>query len=202
MNQNKFNIIRGDESQETDSKKSFTPTYVNRRTDEEVSKDLNDLKTCLSKVMGGDLTFNDKMDKILEMNAIIIPEMFREFSSSMPSADKSVVGSRILSAIKDIGSVLIKKRETESSEDIDLSSPKFQMVFTWIIELFKLVLDRQGLDSIQINNIFTDLSSELVGWEEKITKKLKGLSAKVLKEVKNPLVEMLDNGDVKGGFKL
>jgi hypothetical protein len=195
-------LLYGEKAKEKDSKKSFAPGYVNKRSKEEVEKDLGKLKACLSEVMGGDLPLGDKMDKILEVNAIIIPELFREFSSSMPSIDKSMIGSRILSAVKDMSGVLLKKRETEVSEEVNPNSPKFQAIFVWFIEVFKMVLDRQGLDTIQINNIFSDLSTELTGWEERISKRLKGLSVKALDEVKNPLLNNVDKDGVTGGFKL
>lgn len=195
-------VLHGGKSQETDSKKSFVPGYRNRRSEEEIQKDLDNIKVNLKKVMGSDLTFNEQMTKILELNAIIIPELFREFSNSMPNVDKSVIGSRILSAIKDMSSIIMKKHESEVAEEINTYSPKFQIIFTWFIELINVVLGRQGLDTIQINNIFSDLSSELTGWEDKVSKRLKGLSAKSLDGIKNPLLDKGLHNNADGGFQL
>lgn len=195
-------VLHGGKAQEADSKKSFIPNYRNRRPEEEIQKDLDNIKVNLKQVMGSELTFNEQMTKILELNSIIIPELFREFTSSMPNVDKSVIGSRILSAIKDMSGVIMKKHESEVAEEINTYSPKFQVIFTWFIELINVVLGRQGLDTIQINNIFADLSSELTGWEDKVSKRLKGLSAKSLDGVKNPLLDKNLHNNADGGFQL
>lgn len=195
-------LIRGEKSQEKDSEKAFSPNSLNRRSPEEIKKDLDTIKHCLKDMMGQSLSFNEKMDKILEINSLVIPELYREFTSSMPSMDKSMVGARTLSAIKDMSGILLKKREAEMAEEINPSSPKFQLIFTWFIEVVNLVLEKQGLDTIQMNNIFSDLSLELNGWEDKIVKRLRGVSAKALDKVKNPLLEKSDDNQVTGGFNL
>lgn len=195
-------LIRGEKLQEVNNKQAFSSNLLNRRSSDEIEKDLELIKKCLKAIMGPDLSFNQKMDKILEVNTLVIPELFREFTSSMPSVDKSMVGVRILSAIKDLSSIILKKREAEMAEEINPNSPKFQLIFSWFIEVLNAVLERQGLDIIQINNIFNDLSSELNGWEDKIIKRLRGVSAKALDQVKNPLVEKIDKEQIMGGFEL
>lgn len=170
----------------------FNPDYQNIRDPEEVQKELNLLKNYLKDLQGDSLNFSEKMNTILKINGIVIPEFFRQMTNTMPDTDRARIASNSLSAIKDMSQILMKKREVELSEDINLNSPKFQLVFSWLIEVFNNVLESQSLSRIQINNVFTALSSELAGWEDKVSKRLKGLSSKVLDEVKNPLVKIDD----------
>ena len=199
-------VVRGgkdiNKDKEVDSGKVFESNLIHQRSSEEIQEGLDNLEGYLSDLLKEDMSFSQKMNAILKMNAIIIPEFFRELTSSMPSVDKSMIASKAISAIKDTGNFLIKKRETEMSEDINLNSPKFQLIFTWFMELINEILMRQGLNTLQVNNIFNDLSLELTGWEDKILKRLKGLSSKALDEVKNPLIEKIRGKKQNGGFDL
>jgi len=147
------------------------------------------LKAHLDEVQNDGLSFGDKINNILKINALIIPHLFEELTSITPNMDKSMIASRTISAIKETGNFLIKKHETEISDEINTNSPKFQLVFGWFLDLFHDILSDQGLETIQINNIFHTLSLELSGWEDKINKRLKGLSSRALAEVKNPFLE-------------
>jgi len=156
---------------------------------EEIEKDRQIFKDFLLNIQEKDTSFQDKMDEVLKMNATIVPYIFQELTSDFPDLDRAAVASKAMSSIKEICNVIIKKRDMEISDDINPNSAKFQAVFGWFMELIHDVISRQGLDTIQINNIFSEISIELSGWEEIILKKLKGLSAKALAEVKNPLLK-------------
>lgn len=182
-------LVQGGKSKEVDSKKAVAPTNISEITPEEAQRNLDTLQEHLNKVAKKDLSFKDKLDEIIKLNTIIISQFVRELVSPMPNTDKSIIATNAIRAIKETGLILIKKHESEVSEEIDLNSPKFQLIFGWFIELIRGVLEEQGLNTLQINNIFSSLSLKLSGWEDKIVKRLKGISSKALSEVKNPLVE-------------
>lgn len=195
---NELEVLKGG----VDSKVGLRANKINQRTDDEIQADLQKLNQYIKEIQGGDLNFSAKMDNLLKMNGLVIPELFRELTSAMPNLDKSNIASKVIGAVKDTGQILIKKREIESTEEINPNSPKFQLVFGWIIELFNMILEKQDLKPIQINNIFNDLSLELVGWEDKVLRRLKGLSSKALDKIENPLIDKLKNKKQTEGFEL
>ncbi len=165
---------------------------------EEIEKEELQLKNYLQSFLKDDTPFNKKMDCILKMNAIIIPKLLWELNNPVPDLDRTTIAARTISAIKETGNILLKSREVELSDDINLNSPKFQAVLGWFIDLFHEVLERHDIGNIKKNEIFNDLTIELSGWEDRMMKKLKGASSKALRGIKNPLLEKIKK-EIKNG---
>lgn len=136
-----------------------------------------------------DASFQQRLDKLVEVQSLIMPQLVAEIFATRPNVGRSVIISRTAMAIRDISNMIIKKREAEVADDLNPYSPKFQASFGWIIELFYMVVAKQGLDQIQISNLFNDLATELVGWEDKLDKRLKGVSSKALDQLNNPFLD-------------
>jgi len=139
------------------------------------------------------IPYQQKLDIVVDLNTIITPLMFKQLVSPMPSVDFSVIASRTNIALKDISAVIIKKRDAEVADEINLESPKFQLVFTWFMEVFSDVLSRNDIEETAKNNIFTDLSTALLGFEEICQKRLKGASKSAMASATNPLLEKFKN---------
>lgn len=162
---------------------------------EAARRTLEELNRNLDRIRSKESTFDDKMDSIVTMLAAIMPEVYKEMISIAPNVDRSLIASRAISAIKDTASMLMKRRDIEVSEEVDVNNPKFQIVFSWFMDIFHTSLVEQGVDDILISNVFNDLALKLAGWEDIVNKRLKGVSAKALANVKNPLFD--HNGTVE-----
>jgi hypothetical protein len=134
------------------------------------------------------MPYNEKLDLIIELKTRIVPLVFKELYASFPNPEISLIASRASFALKEAAAIIIKKRESEVSDEINPFSPKFQKAFYWLIELFHQTLVENGCDEITVNNVFSTLSSKLLGWEEIIAKQLKSISSKALEKVENPFI--------------
>lgn len=143
----------------------------------------------ISAVNSDTLPFERKLDKLIDLNNMVLPYLFKELYARYPNADRSVVGARICIALKTATDILIKKRESEVSEEINPDSPKFQKAFEWFIEVVRASMEEAGMDSVAINNTFNVMANRLQGWENLVSKSLKGVSSKALSEVQNPFVK-------------
>lgn len=142
----------------------------------------------IEKLNNPNMPYNEKLDLIIELKTRIVPLVFKELYASFPNPEISLIASRASFALKEAAAIIIKKRESEVTDEINPFSPKFQKAFYWIIELFHQVLTENGVDEITTNNVFTNLSTKLLGWEEILAKQLKSISAKALDKVENPFI--------------
>ncbi|MFA5071036.1 MAG: hypothetical protein WC511_01545 [Candidatus Pacearchaeota archaeon] len=142
----------------------------------------------LGRLNDPNVTYNEKLDLIIDLKTRIVPIVFAELFQEKPNADISLIASRASFALKEAASIIIKKRETEVTDDINPYSPKFQKAFFMFIELFHKVMMENGADEIMINNVFGSLSRVLLGWEEQVVKSLKSVSSKALEKIENPFI--------------
>jgi len=122
------------------------------------------------------------------MSQLIVPLM-SEALSAAPNADRSIVFSRILMFLRGMSEQLNKKREVEESDDINVHSAKFQKIFGWFMDIVYVTMEEQKVDPIHLNNIFNALHDKFVGWEDKVSKNLQGISGKALNKVENPFIK-------------
>lgn len=157
--------------------------------DEKSKELLVEFNANLAEINRRDLPYQQKLDLIIEMQTKTCPLIFQQLLSPAPNVDISVIASRTSILLKDISQLIIKKRKTEVAEDINVSSPKFQLIFGWFLELFSRTLHENKVNEVEVSNIFSSLANNLVGWEDRIQKGLKGLSNKALTRAKNPFIE-------------
>lgn len=161
---------------------------VARALDPEAAKKLESFKKDLDKLNDVNLPYNEKLDLIIDLKTRIVPVVFKELFEEDPNPDISLIASRASFALKEAAAIIIKKRESEVTDDINPFSPKFQKAFFMFIELFHKVSIENGLDEITVNNIFSSLSTKLLGWEEQIVKSMKSVSSKALEKIENPFI--------------
>lgn len=135
-----------------------------------------------------------RLETIAQTMGLLLPLQIAEGTSARPSVPRSVVLARLMMNLKAIESTLTKKRDIEITDELNPYSPKFQQAFGWFIELFHANLEKEGLDSVQINNVFAALMSDLVGWEDRLEKRLRGVSGKALQMLDNPFVREFTDG--------
>ncbi len=166
------------------------PSQVRNQILKKAREELPDfLNVQLSKINDKDLSLPAKLDTLAETLSAIVPLQIGESLAKVPSEARSVALSRAMAGLREITNVLKTKRDVENSDEINPYSPKFQIVFGWFFDVFHHTLTEQGLDEIAINNIFAKLSVELVGWEEKIEKRLRGVAGRALENLTNPLIK-------------
>lgn len=163
---------------------------ASKREDEALRDNMNRQAQAQVQILQNPETdYKSKLDAIAMMQSSIIPALFAEMASKFPNTDRSLVAARSVIALKEMGRVLMERKAADAAEEIDPHSPKFQMVIGWFIELLHEVMVKEGTDPILINNVFNTLANALVGWEDVVSKKLKGVSAKALANVTNPFTE-------------
>lgn len=98
-----------------------------------------------------------------------------EALAPVADAERSIILSRLSTHLKAIIDTLARKKEIESSHTIDPHSPQFEACFEWFLEIVNEALAEAKVDAITTNVIFGCLGRALVGWEEKLQRRLKGL---------------------------
>lgn len=169
------------------SKKNDNP--FTQRDDDSTAKIKAQFSELYEELMSEEVSFEDKMKALLKMQSRTVPSLIDELEAKEPNVDRSTVAYQILKFLKETREIVIKKREVETSEEINPYSPKFQKVFEFFIELIHGVMVNQGTDEIEISNFFTALSGEIAGWEDEVIKHIKGISGKDLNQLYNPFVE-------------
>lgn len=166
------------------------PSNVRNQILKKAREELPDfLNGQLAKLNDRDMPLPAKLDTLAETLTAIIPLQVGEALAKVPSEARSVALSRALAGLREVTNVLKTKRDVENSDEINPYSPKFQIVFGWFFDVVHHCLVEQGLDEIAINNLFAKLSVELVGWEEKIEKRLRGVAGRALENLENPLIK-------------
>lgn len=143
----------------------------------------------LLELVDPDLEYTEAQNKIAQLQAMMLPQLFRESFQRFPNVDKSVVTTRTASILKDMSNTLKNKRDAQVKADIDPHSPKFETVFGWFIEIIQTTMEDEGFDEIQISNFFSTFAGRIPRWQDRVSTELKGLANKALQEVKNPFVE-------------
>lgn len=159
----------------------------------DAAEKLEAFRADIERLNNPNMPYNEKLDLIIDLKTRIVPLVFKELYSAFPNSDISLIASRASFALKEAAAIIIKKRESEVSDEINPFSPKFQKAFYWLIELFHQVLVENGCDEITVKNIFSALSGKLLGWEEVVAKQLKSISSKALEKVENPFIASFRN---------
>lgn len=122
----------------------------------------------------------DKMEAIAVATAHLSSLLFNEAVAKNPNVDRSIVISRLLISLRDISKVIKDKRDIEVSDEINIRSEKFQLVFGWFMDMIHEVLSRHTHPTV-LSNIFNDLATVLGGWEDSIERKMKSVNAKTIR---------------------
>lgn len=136
----------------------------------------------------GDGDVEAMLNRIIKLNGLLIPIQLKEAVAQVPNEARSVAASRTLQSIKDLHGILLKKHQIQTSDDFNSWSPRAKAVWSWMIELFFEIASKH-LGEQEISNIFNELASRLVGWEESVDKRLKGVPVKMLPMLRSPFLQ-------------
>lgn len=137
-----------------------------------------------------DLTDMSVKEQLTELESFQV-KLVKDLDKLKMSSDHKVkmeAVRTIATLIKNIQTSLQKQRELEMKEEIDFTSAKARRAMLMLIEVFFQAMDEAMVDEAVSENVKSILQVKLMGFEEKITKELKGISGELLEEVRNPLL--------------
>lgn len=83
-----------------------------------------------------------------------------------------------------------KEKEFElRGGDVDFTNPKIQRAFYFLVEVFIDSMDEVGVDEETKRKVLDKLMFNLVGFEEKLNKTLKGVKLSIVDQTVNPLAK-------------
>ena len=150
---------------------------------------ITNFENTLLELVDPELDFTEAQSKIAQIQALMLPQLFRETFTKYPNKERSDVTSKTAGILKDISNTLKNKRAAQIKTDIDPHSEKFEILFGWFIELIQETMEDEGFDEIQISNFFSTFAGRIPKWQDRVKTELKGLANKALQEVKNPFIK-------------
>lgn len=132
----------------------------------------------------------DSITRLFKIQKMLIPAVIDQLKNPVNNLFKTRVLDRINAFIKTTLDTLIKAQELTIKEEIDLTNPKVQLVFSWFIDSIAESLTELDLDK---QRFFENFSTKLIGWETNCSKKLSKVSLKALSQsstqLENPLLK-------------
>ena len=74
-----------------------------------------------------------------------------------------------MNSLKGLADLLLKRREADRDEELDLRSPRFQAVFKVWMEFFSEAMDKVGVEPKIIDLVFQQMKADMIDWEKKMT---------------------------------
>ena len=130
---------------------------------------------------------DSSIKKLIKIQKIVAPYLLEQLKNSSCNLYQTRVLDRFASVLNQMISSAVKMREFEIKEEVDVSNPKIQLLFSWFIDIIKDSLEESGQDKKAFFDVFT---SKLINWEEKANKKLSKTSFKAIQQnqnIENPL---------------
>jgi hypothetical protein len=164
----------------------------------------------MEQVNDSSLALPQRFDLASRAMAKLTGIFLSEALAPVADAERSIVLSRLSAHLKAIIDTLARKKELESSHTIDPYSPQFEVCFEWFFEIVDEALVAAKVDSDTHNLVFDFLHKSLVGWEEKVRRRLRSVEGQApqrtpfiqkLKEesqrVKNETQDIAQNGQAE-----
>jgi len=126
----------------------------------------------------------------VRIQKLVLPTLLAELKNPAYNLFKSRILNQFSSIIGDMLASTIKLREFEIKEEVDMSNPKIQLAFSWLLDLIA-----ESLDEVQMDKkiFFENFAAKIIGWEEKVNKKIGKLTMKAIQASKesfeNPLLK-------------
>lgn len=73
-----------------------------------------------------------------------------------------------MNSLQKLAELLLKRREADRDEELDLRSPRFQAVFKVWMEFFNEAMDKVGIDQKIVDLVFQQMKADMVDWEKKM----------------------------------
>lgn len=138
-------------------------------------------------------TFGSKMDSVFQLQMLALVPTIQNLDDTMYDDRKAHAAIKLNETISHLKNSLVQKQQFELKEEIDLHHPKLQKAFSFLTEAFFYVLTEVGVDPSVKSLIINALSLKMMGFEDELTKRFKGVAFSLLEQVENPLLESLPN---------
>ena len=132
--------------------------------------------------------FGERQNAIMSAMISLFPLLLHELNTDPLTYKKSEQATRICTHLEKLQNALYKKRESENKVDVDLNHPKFQNALDFIVEGFLDVMNSEGIDSSTKDRIVQSFGQKMVGFEDDMNKRLKGVAFSKLDRIENPLI--------------
>jgi len=127
---------------------------------------------------------NEKLNKLL---ATLEEYIDRE---DLTLKEVNNISGTMTKILQVLSSNAFKEKEFElRGGDVDFTNPKIQKAFYFIVEVFIDSIDEAGVDENTKRQILDKLSFNLIGFEEKLNKTLKGVKLPMIDQLVNPLAK-------------
>lgn len=152
------------------------------------AESMKDIRAQLDALKDSTLAPTARIEQLMRLQSSIMVPLLEEVLSETPDVDRSVVCARALTAVRDTVAMVAKKHDLDSQDDFNPNSPKFQVAFGWFIDLVHRVLQANVPDETLVHNVFNDLQNELAGFEDALTRRLRGVTARSYAAFESPFV--------------
>jgi len=133
-------------------------------------------------------TFGSKMDSIFQLQMLSLLPTVQNLDDTMYDERKAHAALKLNETINHLKNSLVQKQQFELKEEVDLHHPKIQKAFTFLTEAFFYVLTEVGVDPSVKALIINALSLKMMGFEDELTKRFKGVAFSLLEQVTNPYI--------------
>lgn len=73
-----------------------------------------------------------------------------------------------MNSLKALAELLLKRREADRVEALDLKSPRFQAVFKVWMEFFSESMEKVGIQEKDIDLVFQQMKADMIDWEKRM----------------------------------
>lgn len=74
-----------------------------------------------------------------------------------------------MNSLKNLAELIMKRREADRDEELDLRSARFQAVFKIWMEFFGDSMEKSGIEPKVIDLVFNQMKADMVDWEKKMS---------------------------------
>lgn len=74
-----------------------------------------------------------------------------------------------IGSLRNLTDLLLKRKEADIAERLDLKSPRFQKIFQVIMEFFHECMAKSGVDQEVIDIVFQQMKADMIDWESKFS---------------------------------
>ena len=129
---------------------------------------------------------NNKLDELINKLESVLNE--EELSLKELTSLSNSIGK--LLQIKT--NAVFKEKEFElKGGDVDFSNPRIQRAFYFLVEVFIFSMDEAGISEEMKKQVLDKLMFNLIGFEEKLNKSLKGVKLNMVDQIVNPLAKKI-----------
>lgn len=124
----------------------------------------------LVKAAHGGATTGEMMDLLVkEITEELAHLKFERRKASEEGKNTANYSVGRMNSLKSLAELLLKCREADRAEALDLKSPRFQAVFKIWMEFFNEAMEKSGIRPQDIDLVFQQMKADMVDWEKRMS---------------------------------